>query len=398
MNARIEELQAKVAVYAEKADSQANTTDNHLASESVQASHTAEEDHFPFKLNQYSQAHTEVPQQLLKPQSPTGQMSDEILSNEGIFGHEQILMNCPSRERMPSQELIIRDLFELQAQFSNKLKHLQQDGSNFIQQHDEGNGMARALSEMAHDAALGYQQVIAPKFNEPVDFGSWRSNQEPRMLCESTMGSEAQKTTPTSSHIRDSGALKPSLPGHRDSMDERLDYLLERVEDAGFENFDSMVTAYYSSTFPESSPLSIEQSLSRERRLSRVLWEIFRSSTQWAVREREGFNEEITKICESLLITESCSAHSGLVCKLRPLILDSPNGPADATSQRIIQMKRIVTNEHPKFWAFIVGLASANPTLRPRDRSNLALAVMLLLNLAGHIPREQLIRAVISCL
>lgn len=202
-----------------------------------------------------------------------------------------------------------------------------------------------ALSEMAHDAALGYQQVIAPKFNEPVDFGSWRSNQEPRMLCESTMGSEAQKTTPTSSHIRDSGALKPSLPGHRDSMDERLDYLLERVEDAGFENFDSMVTAYYSSTFPESSPLSIEQSLSRERRLSRVLWEIFRSSTQWAVREREGFNEEITKICESLLITESCSAHSGLVCKLRPLILDSPNGPADATSQRIIQMKRIVTNE-----------------------------------------------------
>lgn len=93
MNARIEELQAKVAVYAEKADSQASTTDNHLASESVQASHTAEEDHFPFKLNQYSQAHTEVPQQLLKPQSPTGQMSDEILSNEGIFGHEQILMS-----------------------------------------------------------------------------------------------------------------------------------------------------------------------------------------------------------------------------------------------------------------------------------------------------------------
>lgn len=171
------------------------------------------------------------------------------------------------------------------------------------------------------------------------------SNQESGMPCESIMDCEAQKTTPTSSHIRDSGALKPSLPGHRDSMDERLDYLLGRVEDAGFENFDSLVTAYYNSTLPESSPLCIEQSLSRERRLSRVLWEIFRSSTQWAVREREGFNEEITKISESLLITESCSAHSALVYKLRPLMVDSPNGPADVTSQRVTQMKRIVTNE-----------------------------------------------------
>lgn len=93
MNARLEELQAKVAVYAEKADSQTNTTDNHLASESVQASHTAEEDHFPFKLNQYSQAHTEVSQLPLRPQSPTGQTSDEILSNEGIVGLQEILMS-----------------------------------------------------------------------------------------------------------------------------------------------------------------------------------------------------------------------------------------------------------------------------------------------------------------
>ncbi|KAJ5160051.1 basic-Leucine zipper transcription factor [Penicillium canariense] len=298
---------------------------------------------------------------------------------------------------MSSQEIIIRDLFELHAQFSNKLNDLQQDGPEFVQQHDARNGMTRALSEMVQDAASGYQPLIIPKFNEPIDFGSWRSNHE-GMLYESITDSEAQKTTPANSHITDSGAFNPSLPGHRDSMDERLDSLLERVEDAGFENFDSLVTAYYSSTFPESSPLYIEQSLSRERRLSRVLWEIFRSSTQWAVREREGFNEEITKISESILITESCNAHSALVCKLGPLMVDSHSGPTDITPQRVIDMKRIVTNEHPKFWAFIVGLASANPTLRPKDRSNIALAVMLLLNLAGHIPREQLIRVIISCL
>lgn len=178
-----------------------------------------------------------------------------------------------------------------------------------------------------------------------MDFGPWWPNHGPGMLCESITDSEAQKTPHTSSYIRESGALKPLLPGRRESIDKRLESLLERVEDAGFENFDSLVTAYYSLTFPESSPLYIEQSLSRERRLSRVIWEIFRSSSQWAVREREGFNEEITKISESILITESCSAHSALVCKLGPLMVDPQDGPTTITSQRVLEMKRIVTSE-----------------------------------------------------
>lgn len=178
-----------------------------------------------------------------------------------------------------------------------------------------------------------------------MDFGSWWPNHGPGMLCESTTDSEAQKTPHTSSYIRETEALKPSLRGHRESMDKRLESLLEYVEDAGFETFDSLVTAYYSLTFSESSPLYIEQSLSRERRLSRVIWEVFRSSGQWAAREREGFNEEITKISESILLTESCSAHSALVGKLGPLMVDPQDGPASITSQRVLEMKRIVTSE-----------------------------------------------------
>ncbi|KAJ5186318.1 hypothetical protein N7449_011082 [Penicillium cf. viridicatum] len=133
---------------------------------------------------------------------------------------------------------------------------------------------------MVQDAASGYQQVVIPKFNEYTDFGSWRSDHESGMRCESVTDSEAQKKCSENSHIRDTGASKNSLPGYRNSMDERLDSLLERAEHAGFENFDSLVTAYYSSNFSESSPLFIEQSLSRERRLPRVLWELYRSSAQ----------------------------------------------------------------------------------------------------------------------
>jgi hypothetical protein len=230
--------------------------------------------------------------------------------------------------------------------FNNTMQELKwQEVFNIFCAVVDDTNLILGLSDMVQNVALGYQQVVTPKFNEAMDFGSWRPTHELGMSCEPIADFEAQKTTSANSHIRDSAAFKPSLSGHRDSMDERLDSLLERVEDAGFENFDSLVTAYYSSTFPESSPLYIEQSLSRERRLSRVLWEIFRSPAQWADREREGFNEEITKISESILIAESCSAHSVLVCRLEPLMVDSHDGPTDITPQRIIEMKRTVTNE-----------------------------------------------------
>lgn len=165
MKARLEELQAKLAIHEEKANSQTSTTDSPSASEAIQAPHTADHEYFPFKLNQILHAPTETLKQQLRPQFPPDQTSDETLSDEGTIGIRQtpmsgftptpgcktslaqiLSLDWPSRARNSSQEIIIRDLFELQAKFSNKLNDLQQDGPEFVPQHDTGNGMTRSIS------------------------------------------------------------------------------------------------------------------------------------------------------------------------------------------------------------------------------------------------------------
>jgi hypothetical protein len=164
MKARLEELQAKLAIHEENANSQTTTIDSYLESEPLQASNTVDQDRVHFKPNQISQTHTDGPKQPLRPKSPTAQTTDEILSEEGTVGFQQSAMSkfapklgyvtidadimsldCQSRARMSSQEIIFRDLFELHAQLSNKLNDLQQDRPEFIQQHDAGTEMARGI-------------------------------------------------------------------------------------------------------------------------------------------------------------------------------------------------------------------------------------------------------------
>ena len=156
-----------------------------------------------------------------------------------------------------------------------------------------------------------------PEINDVIDFGSWKPDAKSERIYESMSCCPIQDSLPTKSYTRDEEEDFKSvidgptvIPGRYDAMDDRFESVMERVETVGFENFDSLVAAYYSKTFPESSPLYIEEWLSRNQRLPRVLSEIFGSSAQWTVRERQGFNEGITKISESILTAEGSTGHS----------------------------------------------------------------------------------------
>ena len=92
------------------------------------------------------------------------------------------------------------------------------------------------------------------------------------------------------------------------SLDERLESVLSSAEQAGFADFDSLVTAYYSATFAESSRLASAQRLSRNRRLPRVMAEIFHAAAQWSAWERGGMNYEVLKSAEGLLMSEGVAA------------------------------------------------------------------------------------------
>ncbi|KAL4940322.1 hypothetical protein BDV06DRAFT_22887 [Aspergillus oleicola] len=269
-----------------------------------------------------------------------------------------------------------------------------------------------------------HQQISAliPEIlSDSLNFGSWKNNtgsNTERILCDANPYSSSpilqnpeanffMRNEEASHHV----PTAITSPAQLDSMceHERAEWLMDRIESLGFENFDALVTTYSSTTFPESSPIHIEQMLSRSRRLARVLSELFASSAQWPTRERQGFNEEVTKIAESVLTSEGSSAHDALERKLRSLISEDGfdlNVDMDMdrdrlttlTKQQVGAMKDIVINELPKLWTFLVGVASANPTVRLKDRSNIALAVMLLLHFAGHVPKEQLVRMLLACL
>lgn len=181
------------------------------------------------------------------------------------------------------------------------------------------------------------------------------------------------------------------------SLDERLEWIMERIKSAGFDNFDALVTAYYSETFRELSPLANEQRLSRNRRLPGVMAELFNATSQWTDWERRGFQEEILKTAETMLISEGSKARNTIEANIGPL-RDAQDKTKSAESQAISGMKSLVQNELPNLWALAMALTTNNKALWQRDRSNTALATIVLLHCAGRIPNDQLLGMLTSCL
>lgn len=120
-------------------------------------------------------------------------------------------------------------------------------------------------------------------------------------------------------------------------LDERFEYVLYCLHTAGFDSFDGLATAYYSSNFDESSTLAMEQRLSRNRGLPNVIAELFRSASCWSDWERRGFHEELLKTTESVLVSESKRVP---VDSLHMMPQDG-----ETAEQSIPAMKKAVQNE-----------------------------------------------------
>ncbi|KAJ6078874.1 hypothetical protein N7467_008627 [Penicillium canescens] len=172
------------------------------------------------------------------------------------------------------------------------------------------------------------------------------------------------------------------------SLNDRLECVMECVMHNGFDNFDVLVTAYYNGTFAESSPLSYEQRLSRTRRLPKVIADICYAADQWDPWERRMFHEEILKTTETILLSEGDGARNNLNDCIIPLAQAQHTTSKTGSPNAI---KQIIQNELPTRWALMMGLAAANRAAWQRDRSDTALAAIVLLHFAGRIPKEQLL-------
>lgn len=76
--------------------------------------------------------------------------------------------------------------------------------------------------------------------------------------------------------------------------------VLESVQAAGFEDFDSAVSTYYTYNFENDSAPDLAQKASRARRLRRVLTELHDSSATWTLWEARGYRDKIVQAAESV--------------------------------------------------------------------------------------------------
>ncbi|KUI61102.1 hypothetical protein VP1G_08283 [Cytospora mali] len=84
----------------------------------------------------------------------------------------------------------------------------------------------------------------------------------------------------------------------------RFKAILTFVRAAGFPDFDSMVTSYYTSEFQKNSVAELAQRSSRGRRLGQVLESLQESSSKWTVWESRGYRETVTESAQSMYVQE----------------------------------------------------------------------------------------------
>lgn len=202
----------------------------------------------------------------------------------------------------------------------------------------------------------------AMEFSFDANLDVWKTDALSSKIRPSTASNNAlafpsitAPTTPSavldSSPVADSNPAEPqsdiqaTSSEEATSTEERIEAIMETIQAAGFSSFDALVSAYYCDTFGEASPLANEQRLSRNRRLPKLIDDIFRATKKWSSWERRGFQEEIIKTAESMLISEGAGARPSLMSKITP-VLDSHDAanPA-ATAEALVNLKRSIQDE-----------------------------------------------------
>ncbi|GME25286.1 Basic-leucine zipper (bZIP) transcription factor [Neofusicoccum parvum] len=191
-------------------------------------------------------------------------------------------------------------------------------------------------------------------------------------------------------HTNHAGAQHPAPPKTA-PLDERIEYVLECAQTAGFDSFDALASAYYTGTFDDGSLLAAEQRLSRNRRLSKLLADVFDAARGWSAWERRGFHEEVLQSAEAMLVAE-CAGFARL--------LDGRGGGqgqgagaagrGEALLHDQAAVKRLFQNEMPNLGALMTALAAENTAVRHRDRPNAVMATVLVLCFTGRVSNSQL--------
>ncbi|KAM0256216.1 hypothetical protein ACHAQJ_005087 [Trichoderma viride] len=446
MKARLGELQARLESHEQDKFQQATTPDN---SDSSTPTPTEAETVRGFTaINQMSGVESS-PSPMSQDKNPAGQMPlmQPAMYEQPADGAESMFppmprndLNSPPQTQTPPEASgllsppnypnldrisrvpheFVLDCLRFQTHLLNRLNSLQQQ-VNFAPSYAPSNGVSsQALDGMTQAEQVPCVDAFSPVHAEAMDFSFdtnveiWKTgamskiHSPPSASNNNNHNTLAFSAPTTPSAVLGSPAIAssnsntmPPVPQpatENASLDERIEGIMEKVQAAGFDSFDALVSAYYCGTFGEASPLANEQRLSRNRRLPKVIDDVSRATKQWSSWERRGFQEEILKTAESMMKSEVAGAHTPLMSKIAPL-LDSHDITNPATiAETLVDLKRSIQDELPNSWALGMALSFDSRNSWQRDRSNTALATTLLINLSGRIPNDQLLQILGACL
>jgi hypothetical protein len=89
-----------------------------------------------------------------------------------------------------------------------------------------------------------------------------------------------------------------------DDITPRFGIVLEAIRQAGFQDMEEMVLAYYTSQFEWGSFPAMAQCVSRKRRLKVMLKELQKCSGQWPRWVSRGLHESVSEAAVSLCVDE----------------------------------------------------------------------------------------------
>ncbi|XPS69777.1 hypothetical protein M3J09_002034 [Ascochyta lentis] len=189
-----------------------------------------------------------------------------------------------------------------------------------------------------------------------ADDGSWESNNLTTLLQQESWTDSAQSgqqdgppsisaphNVNTSTPISCDDSLRLIDNSVSMNVDERVGSVIRYSGTMGFETFDDLVRTYYGQQFGETSFLCNEQRLSRNRRLPGVIASLFCATTEWTPWERRGFQEEILKATEAMLISESLEAHFDLQNRAK-CALEVPRSPLFSLRSILSPLKTSITS------------------------------------------------------
>jgi hypothetical protein len=206
------------------------------------------------------------------------------------FANEYLNMSC-SCNSMTGPCAQHRE--EMRVQFMSFMSSPQnQQGMHNPKKDSFAAGMEDVLLENLMQPPLPSPPLF-PEIQTPMDPS--RQSNGPSAFRRGTMGSQGSG----SSSPGDAANLAASA-----TNTSRFKAILTFVRAAGFADFDSMVTSYYTSTFQKNSVAELAQRSSRGRKIANVLESLQKSSSKWTVWESRGYREKTVESAQGIYTQE----------------------------------------------------------------------------------------------